>query len=92
LNERAAAPPPPNPKDVADAQAKEAQAAKYQADAQRAGAETAKTVVETQQMQLETQRMQEAHAVRQAIGQQIMAELPTQPGQTMFQQPLSIQP
>jgi hypothetical protein len=85
-------PPQPNPKDVADAQAKEAQAAKYQADAQRAGAETAKTVVETQQMQLETQRMQEAHAVRQAIGQQIMAELPTQPGQTMFQQPLSIQP
>jgi hypothetical protein len=70
----------PNPKDIADAKKSEAQATKYMADAQRAQAET-------QQTELENQHMQEAAGVRQAIAQAALAGIPTQPGQSMFQQP-----
>jgi hypothetical protein len=79
-NDKPAEPTQPNPKDIADAKKSEAQATKYMADAQRAQAET-------QQTQMENQRLAEAEGVRQAIAQAALAGIPTQPGQSMFQQP-----
>jgi hypothetical protein len=69
-------PPPPNPKDVADAKKSDAQAAKYGAEAE--------------QVTLENQRMAEEQGVRRALAASVMQQLPTQPSQSMFQQPPSV--